>query len=351
MNSFNNAGKLTPKDFDIYIFPYLGASNKKVIVGPKHGVDAAVVDLGDKLMVVAEDPTFGLPSLGFKKFGWAIVHICCSDVACLAAKPEFMTICLLLPPETPKSVLLDVMTTMDAECKNLGVSLIGGHTGVVPGISYPLNGGCTVFGFTTKDKLIVPSGAKVGDLVIVTKGAAVEATSILALQYPTGLEEKFGTTLVKNAQDMFYDMTVVKDALIAREIQGVSAMHDATEGGVLGGIYEVGNASNIGMKIFKDRIILTEEADKICDFFEIDPYFSISEGTLIITVDKDNAEDVLNALKQENIKASIVGECVDKNRGMQLFERGQRIGTFKFPDTDPFWAAYFKAIQYSEEIK
>ena len=150
MSSFNNAGKLTPEDFDKYIFPYLGASNKKVLVGPKHGVDAAVVDLGDKLMVVAEDPTFGLPSLGFKKFGWAIVHICCSDVACLAAKPELMTICLLLPPETQKSVLQDVMTTMDTECKKLGVSLIGGHTGVVPGISFPLNGGCTVFGFTTK---------------------------------------------------------------------------------------------------------------------------------------------------------------------------------------------------------
>ncbi len=351
MSSFNNAGKLTPEDFDKYIFPYLGASNKNVLVGPKHGVDAAVVDLGDKLMVVAEDPTYGLPSLGFKKFGWAIVHICCSDVACLAAKPELMTICLLLPPETQKSVLQDVMTTMNTECKKLGVSLIGGHTGVIPGITFPLNGGCTVFGFTTKDKLIVPSGARVGDKVIVTKGAAVEAASILALQYPSGLEKKFGTDLVKNAQEMFYDMSVVKDAMVTREINGVSAMHDATEGGVLGGIYEVGNASNVGMKIYKDQIILTDEASKICDFFEIDPYYSISEGTLVITVSENAAEDVLKALKKEKINASIVGECVDKNQGMQLFETDRQIGTFRFPETDPFWAAYFKAIEYSQEIK
>jgi len=351
LSVFKNVGKLTPEDFDNLIFPFLGAKSKKLMVGPKHGVDAAVIELGDKLLVIAEDPTFGLPSLGFKRFGWAIVHICCSDVACLAATPEFMTICLLLPPDTSKSVLKDIMVTMDSECKKLGVSLIGGHTGIVPGIGYPLNGGCTVIGFTTKDKLILPSGAKVGDTVIVTKGAAVEATSILALQYPKGLEDKFGTKMVKNAQDMFYDMTVIKDALITREISGVSAMHDATEGGVLGGIYEVGNASNVGMRINRDQIILPEETKNICEFFEIDPYYSISEGSLVITVTSDAAEDVLEALRKENINASIVGDCVDKSEGMKLLESGHEVGSFEFPETDPFWAAYFKALEYSQENK
>ncbi|MHA1315080.1 MAG: AIR synthase family protein, partial [Candidatus Helarchaeota archaeon] len=349
MQKFDQVGKLTPEDFDKYIFPFLGSKNEKVIIGPKHGVDAAVVDLGDKLMVVAEDPTYGLPTLGYKRFGWAIVHICCSDVACLGATPELMTICLLLPPETPKSALKDVMSTMDEECKKLGVSLIGGHTGVVPGISFILNGGCTVFGFTTKEKLIVPSGAKPGHKVVVTKGAAIETAPILAYQYPDGLEKAFGSDVVKKAQDMFYDMTVVKDALIAREIEGVSAMHDATEGGVLGGLYEVGNASGVGMKIHKDRIILSDEASKICEFFEIDPYFSISEGSLIITVDKNYEDELLEALWKENIEATVVGECVDESRGMTLHENDKKIGSFTFPATDPFWEAYFKAIQYSED--
>ncbi|MHA1269015.1 MAG: AIR synthase family protein [Candidatus Helarchaeota archaeon] len=349
MSIFNNVGKLTPADFDKYIFPYLGAKNKKIIIGPKHGIDAAVVDLGDKYMVVAEDPTYGLPSLGYKRFGWAVVHICCSDVACLGADPELMTICLLIPPETPKSVLSEIMTTMDNECKKLGVSLIGGHTGVVPGISFVLNGGCTVFGFVSKDKLIVPSGAQIGDKVIITKGAAIEATTILAIQYEKGLEKEYGSKLVKNAKDMFYDMTVIKESIIARDVGGVTAMHDATEGGVLGGIFEVANASNIGMEIHKDQILLSDEAKKICGFFEIDPFYSISEGSLVITAHEDKADDVIKALKKEGILATIVGECKEKSYGTILFENNKKVGRFEFPETDPFWGAYFKAIQYSQE--
>lgn len=135
MMKIESIGKLSPKLFDELIFPYLGKKSNKVIIGPKHGVDAAVIDLGEKVMVIAEDPTFGLPSLGFKEFGWAIVHICCSDVACLGAKPEFMTICLLFPPKIEKQTIKEIMTSIHEECLKLEISLVGGHTGVYPGIT------------------------------------------------------------------------------------------------------------------------------------------------------------------------------------------------------------------------
>jgi hydrogenase maturation factor len=333
-------GKVDKATFDRVIFPNLGKSDRSVLIGPKHGVDAAVIELpGGDVMVVAEDPTFGMPVL-MPHFGWAIVHICASDVAVLGIKPKYMTICLMLPPGTEESVLEHIWLEVHQECEKLGIAVIGGHTGVYPGIGYPLNGGCTMFGIGKKEQLTPPSNARVGDKVIMTKGPAVEAAGILAFQAEKALVEKFGRDVVEKAKALFMAMSVVPDALIAGP--NAHAMHDATEGGLLNGIYEIVEASGAGVTIYEDKIVTPEEIAAVCQHFNIDPLISIGEGTLVITATPQNTPKIINDLKKKNIAAWEIGEVTAKDR--VFVRRNGKKEALKPVKVDPFWAAYFSTL-------
>jgi len=333
-------GKLDRESFEKIIFPYLGKPNKNVLVGPKHGVDAAVIDLGDRVMAVATDPTFGMPVV-MPFFGWAIAHICASDVAVLGIKPEYMTICILLPPESKPETLEGFWKQLHIECKKLDITIVGGHTGIYPGISYPLNGGCTVWGFGKKEDLTPASNAKIGDKVIITKGPAIEAVGILALQAEAKLTEKFGREIVAKAKNRLIEMTVVKDALIAAKF--ANALHDATEGGLLNGVYEIAESSGTGVRIDEDKIVIPEEIAKVCDYFSIDPLISISEGTLVITAEKAKAPKLISELERNGIPAYEIGEITE---GERVFVRKDKREEKLVPvKVDPFWQAYFSTLQ------
>lgn len=334
-------GKVDQATFENLILPRLGKADSSVLVGPRHGVDASVIELPDgSVMVLAEDPTFGMPVL-MPHFGWAIVHICASDVAVLGVKPRYMTICLMLPPGTEDSVLENIWQEIHQECEKLDIAIVGGHTGVYPGIAYPLNGGCTVIGLGSKEQLTPASNARVGDRVIVTKGPAIEATGILALQAEKTLEKKLGRDIVDRAKNYFLEMTVVKDATIAAP--HAHAMHDATEGGLLNGVYEIAAASGTGVTLFEEKIIIPEEIKTVCEDFNIDPLTSISEGTLLITAPPERTPSLLNDLKQGGISAWEIGEITPRDR---IFVRanGKR-EELKPVAVDPFWAAYFSTLE------
>ncbi|TET68930.1 MAG: AIR synthase [Dehalococcoidia bacterium] len=334
-------GKVDQATFDKVIFPRLGKADSSVLVGPKHGVDAAVIELpGGEVMVIAEDPTFGMPVL-MPHFGWAIVHICASDVAVLGVKPRYMTICLMLPPGTEETVLENIWEEVHQECEKLGIAIVGGHTGVYPGIAFPLNGGCTIIGLGTKDQLTPPTNARIGDRVIITKGPAIEAAGILALQAEKALVKKFGRDIVEKAKEYFLEMTVVQDALVAAPY--AHAMHDATEGGLLNGVYEIVQASNTGVTIFEEKIIIPEEIDAVCRHFNIDPLISISEGTLVITATPENTPRILSDLKQSGIAAWEIGEVTAKDR--VFIRKNGKKEELTPVKVDPFWAAYFSTLE------
>ena len=334
-------GKVDRTTFDRLIFPRLGNKDKTVLVGPQHGVDAAAVELADgNVMVLAEDPTFGLPVL-MPHFGWAIVHICASDVAVLGVKPRYMTICLMLPPGTSEDVLEGIWEEIHQECQKLEINIVGGHTGIYPGIAYPLNGGCTVIGLGKKEQLTPASNAQPGDRVIVTKGPAVEATGILACQAEKELEKKLGQALTRKAKDYFFEMSVVKDALLAAPY--AHAMHDATEGGLLNCVYEIAAASGRGVTLFEEKIVIPEEVRAICGHFNIDPLISIGEGTLVITAIPDNTPHILDTLKQNDVPAWEIGEITEKER-IFIRKDGSR-QKLEPVSVDPFWAAYFGTLE------
>jgi len=341
-------GKISPEIFNELIYPRLGAKSKSVIVGPQHGVDVGIVEIGDKAVALTTDPVFIVPEYGWERAAWFAIHILASDAVTSGLKPKYLSIDLNLPMEMTKEQLGIVWDTMHRECVKLGIAVICGHTARYENCHYPMVGGATVICVGEKDEYVTPKMAKAGDKIIITKGPAIEATGIFATMFPKLLEKEFGSSFSEQAQEIFYKMSVVQDALTAVGVgvrdEGVTAMHDATECGIWGGLYETAQAANLGMRVEKERIVVENCVTEICRYFGIDPYASISEGTLIIACKEHKAESVVKALARKGIKSSIVGELVNPEQGMILVEKGKE-KKLEHPVVDPFWQAFYNALK------
>ena len=343
MDELPKLGKIHPEFFNRVIYPKLGSADLSVIVKPQHGVDFGVIDLGDKVMALSTDPFYIAKELGIEKAAWFAVHIIASDVAVSGIKPGYLSIDLNLPPEITEDELTRLWNAVDSECKELGIAISTGHTARYAGCNYPMVGGATMFGIDKKEKLVIPN-AQAGDNIIVSKGPAIETTGLMSAYFPGFLEKKYGKEFVKKAQDVYYQMSTVKDALITASVGGVTGMHDATECGIFGGLFEMAIHSRVGMCIHLDEIVVQDEVKKTCECFDIDPYKAISEGTLLATASKNKAQDIINALKSEGIPASIVGEVVPEEEEIYVYEKGRKY-KLEHPKVDPFW------IRFEEYLK
>ncbi len=340
-------GKISSEIFDEVILPRLGRKRPEVLVGPQHGVDVGVADLGNgKVMVVTTDPVFVVPPYGWERSGWFAIHILASDASTSGIRPTYITIDLNLPLSMDREGFEAMWSVMHRECERIGMSIITGHTGRYEGCDYPMIGGATVICVGDRDRYLTPTMARPGDVVVVTKGAAIEASGLFAVTFPGKVAERYGEKVAREAEEIFWQMSVVEDAMTAVEVgvrdDGITTMHDATECGVLGGLFEIALASKVGMAVDKGKIIVQDNVRKVCDLFGIDPYSSISEGTLIFTCRPHRAKEAVQRLADKGIPASMVGEVVDAKEGMRYFEGG-RSHELVHPKVDPFWSAFGKA--------
>ena len=353
VNEMPEIGKISPKIFNELIFPRLGAKSEKVLVGPQHGVDVGIVEIGDKAVSFTCDPVFIVPEYGWERAAWFAIHIITSDAVTCGLKPKFLSIDLNLPMEMTKKQLETMWNTMHQECKRLGISVICGHTARYENCHYPMVGGATIVGVGEKDEYVTPSMARAGDKIIITKGPAIEATGIFATMFPWLIEREFGHDFSQRAQQIFYKMSVVEDAMTAVGVgvreNGVTAMHDATECGVWGGLCELAQAAGLGVKVEKEQIVVEDCVDQICRYFDIDPYASISEGTLIISCREHKAGEVVRVLTERGIKSSIVGELTEQENGMVLVKDG-KVEKLEHPIVDPFWKAFYRALEKSKSL-
>jgi len=345
MEKLPELGKIHPDFFNRVIYPKLGKKDKSIIVGPQHGVDFGVIDLGSKVMVLSADPFYIAKELGMEKAAWFAVHILASDVAVSGIAPKYLAVDLNLPPEITEDELARMWDAVHRECKKLGIAVVTGHTARYAGCNYPMAGGATMIGIDKKEKLIAPK-CRSGDAIVISKGPAIETTGLMAAYFPKFLEAKYGKAFVKKAQDVYYQMSTVKDAMIAAKVGGVTAMHDATECGIFGGLYEMAMHSNVGMNIYPEKIVLQDEVKKTCKCFDIDPYKAISEGTLLATVNKKKAKDVVSALNDKSIPASIVGEVTRKKQGIMVIEKDKKY-KLEHPRIDPFWSRFEEYLKKS----
>ncbi|MEN9979417.1 MAG: AIR synthase family protein [candidate division WOR-3 bacterium] len=347
-------GKISAEVFNELIFPHLGAANADILVGPQHGVDVGIVHIGTKAVAITTDPVFIVPEYGWQRAAWFAIHILASDVVTSGLPPTYLVIDLNLPMMMTEEALSTVWTTIDNECRKMGMAIVSGHTARYENCNFPMVGGATVLAVGDLESYVSPQFARAGDKIIITKGPAVEASGILATMFPNLLAREFGREFVRKAENLFYKMSVVEDALTAVAVgvrdDGISAMHDATECGVWGGVYELAQAAGLGVRIEKEKIVIEDCINEICQFFKIDPYQSISEGTLIITCREHKAEKVVEALRAKQIKSSIVGELVEPRLGMILIDDNKEM-PLEHPTVDQFWGAFYAARQNYAQLE
>jgi hydrogenase maturation factor len=349
MMHMTEIGKFSLDLIERIVYPRLGAKSAEVLVGPGHGRDNAIIQLGcNQVLVVTADPLSVIPALGLKDSAYLSVHLLASDLATCGFPPRFLMVNLSLPPQMKNEEFNEYWTCIDFECKKLGIAIVGGHTGRYVGSDYTVVGGGVMMTLAPEKKYLASSMSKPGDLLIMTKGTAIATTAILSRVFPRTIKKAYGTSFLKKAQLYLQKFSVVKDALTAASVglrdKGVTAMHDVTEGGLTGALYELSEASNIGLEVKLSDVIITEEAKLVCDLFSLPPYSTLSEGTLIITVKPEKAQRVLQELELKGIKSAIIGKVTDAKSGKWVESEGRREPLRK-PASDPYWKAYWKAYR------
>lgn len=345
---FPAVGKVSPGFFDEIIYPHLGDKRREVIVSPQHGFDCGVVRIGDgQVMAVTTDPIFIVPEYGFERAAWFAWHILASDVTTSGFPPAYISVDFNLPLSMTEEQFATVWEVFHQESCKYGASVICGHTARYAGTDYPMVGGATFLAIGPETLYLHPGMAEPGDVVVVTKGAAIEATGIFACAFPQAIRDKLGSDVLKKGQDLFFKMSTVDDALAAVQIgvkgDGVTAMHDATECGVIGGLFEIAQASGAGIVIDRERIPVLPEVGAICRHFGMDPLISISEGTLLICVKEHKSQELCLHLSSKGITAQTIGKLLPKAEGFWVVEGGKK-RPLEHPVVDPFWGAMAEAM-------
>lgn len=299
-------GKLPNDLLKNLVFDLLSNKREDVLARGAVGEDCAVIDFGENACVVSTDPITGASN----NIGKLAVHISCNDVASNGAEPIGILLSILAPETTTEKDIEKIMKDASKTAKELNVEIIGGHTEITNAVNKTVINS-TVIGRQKKDKILNPRNIKKGFKVILTKSIAIEGTSIIAEDLKDKLEVNISEELIEEGKNLIDKISVVKEGVIAGDI-GVEYMHDITEGGILGAIYEAYEAIDKGIKIYKDKINVERSTKAICDFLDIDPYRLIASGSLIIITDENKADVLINNLHKENIEADIIGEIIDE---------------------------------------
>jgi hydrogenase expression/formation protein HypE len=338
-------GKLEPKLLEDLVFRNLGAASRAVVVGPRNGFDNAILSLGsDRRLIITSDPLSIIPSVGMVRSAWLSVHLLASDFTTTGLKPQFAVLDFNLPSELSRSELGTYLKAIGDECRRLGVTIVGGHTGRYPGAGFTVVGGGALLGVCREGEYLTPAMARDGDAILITKGAAIEATAILSNAFPKIIERRFGRRVATKARGYLSLCSTVNDALTAGEVgvgTAVTSMHDATEGGTLGGLHEHALAADAAFIVDQDQIFISEETREVCSLFGIDPLRSISEGTLIITCRPSAVERLREGLSRVGVGNFVVGK-VEKGGKIGLWLSSGRSSPRRFTPSkrDPYWDAY-----------
>ncbi len=358
-DNIKKLGKVSKDLFEKIIYKKTGAKRSNVVVPPKHGVDFGVVEHGEYAVIVKSDPVFVVPEYGWERSGWFAVHILASDVSTSGNAPQYLAIDLNLPVSMSDEEFEKLWNSIHEECLKLGISIVAGHTGRYEGANYPMLGGATMFSIVPKDHYVTTEMARVGDAVIMTKGPAIETAGILSVMFPEVLREKLGDKEAEKAESIFYMQTVVPEALTLAELglrDNVTSMHDATEYGVWGALYDIALASGVGIRVFEEDLFIDPLVETVVRVFEevsgirINVFEAISEGTLIATVSKSVADEAIDILNKKGIRAQVIGEVTDKSGIVELVGKHGETNVINRPTRDPFWDVFFRMIKLKEQL-
>jgi hydrogenase maturation factor len=300
----------------------VGSRDPRVAVGPQPGEDAAVIEFGDRALVVATDPV----TFAADRIGWYAVHVNANDVAVLGARPAWFFVVLLLPERGTTPALVDaIMADVDTACRQVGATVCGGHTEITQGLDRPIVVG-QMLGEVVATRLIRKTRLQPGDQLLLTQGVAIEGTAILARERRERLDGHVAPDVLTRAAGLLIDpgISIVRAALVAAEAGGdaVHAMHDPTEGGVATALVELVAPAGLGLRVARDRIPILPETRAVCATLDLDPLALLASGALLIGVAPDGVENVLEALGGKGVPVCRVGEVRPADDGLTIVVNG-----------------------------
>jgi hydrogenase expression/formation protein HypE len=280
--------------------------DKRVVLGPGIGEDAAAIDMGDKILVVATDPiTFATSEIGYYS-----VMVNANDIAASGAEPRWFTVTILLPEQGATEALANtIFSQIHQACEQLRISVVGGHTEITSGLDRPILVG-QMMGEVNKGELISTAGAKPGDRVLLSKGICIEGTSLLARERGGELLSRgISKDVIKKAQHFLFDpgISVVEEARIAVTEGQVNAMHDITEGGLADGLHELAVAAGVKIVVEESRIPVYAESKILCDMYGLNPLGVIGSGGLLVTAPYREADRILKAAQSQGVNMTDIG--------------------------------------------
>jgi hydrogenase expression/formation protein HypE len=314
-NALLPAGKLPGELLD-RLLRQLGGDDKRLVVGPRTGEDAAVIEMGDHFLIAKSDPiTFATGEIG-----WYAVNVNANDVAMMGGTPRWFLATLLLPAGKATAQMAEaIFGQLREACAALGVTLAGGHTEITHQLDRPLLCG-TMLGEVAHDRLITTAGAQVGDSVVLVKCVPIEGTALMALERADYLAGRgYERTFVERAQRYLHDpgISVVAPARLACDHYSIHSMHDPTEGGVATGLTEIARAAGVGLQIALDRIPIAPEGARLCAEFGLDPLGTIASGAILLTLPANQAEALRATLAKAGYPSSVIGSVMPSGYGCQ----------------------------------
>ncbi len=316
-----------------------------VLLPPAFGEDGAVITTKGNIIVVVADPITGATS----EAGWLAVHVNANDVAVHAAYPKWFISTLLFPIGTKETDIEQVMDGVIEALSEVRATLIGGHTEITDRVKEIIISGAMIGEPMVDNKYITSGGAKDGDAIVITKGVGIEGTFILARDFKASLLKKLDEKVLNEAMKLRRMISILPDveySIKAIGIENIHAMHDVTEGGLLGGLYEMAFASGIGFKIYEDKIPVLKPTKEICSVLRLDPLKLIGSGSLILAVDPEFADDLVSYLMKNKINSAIIGNFTKKyqKEGI-IIKRNGKIIRVKDAPMDELWH-FFARSEY-----
>jgi hydrogenase maturation factor len=309
------AGKLPP-ELLARCLAKIPRRDPRVMLWPEVGEDAAAIEFDDRLLAAKTDPiTFAADLIG-----WYAVHINANDIATCGAVSRWFMATVLLPEGADAELAESIFDQIMWGCGELGVSLVGGHIEVTPQVARPLIVGC-MLGEAARGGLIRTGGAQVGDLIVVTKGVAIEGSAILAREGAADLRARgVSEETIAAAREFLFrpGISVVADAAALLRVGGVTAMHDPTEGGLAAGLAEMASAGRHGLRVNLKAIPVLRECREICAALGIKPLGLIASGALLAALAPAKASLAVEALAAQGISAAIIGEVRPHDEGLTL---------------------------------
>lgn len=312
------------------VYGHLGERDPSVMLGPNVGEDAALIDYGGKILAFKSDPITG----SVEEVGTLAVYINANDIATRGAKPRWFLQCILLPENSSSVDLKRIISQIDEAAKELGVSIVGGHTEVTRGISKPIVIG-SMIGTMPNSRFFTSAGAHTGDVLCMTKGAGIEGTVILSSEGE--VRKELGKGFLKSAKGLRRLINVVPECLALSALEGVTSMHDLTEGGVMGGAWELAEAASLGVELDLSSVPIMDETKRLCRVLSLDPYRLISSGSIIFTVKPGEERATEDALSDIGVSSSKIGRMVPLKKGKKYRDLRGHLRHLSPPSPDELW--------------